>query len=370
MDVKIRQATLEDKERIGHFLRIAYQDRAPYKFPARWLWEYVDNPFWDDDRLPIWIAEADGEIVGQTCVMAVPLKLGERIYQAALGTDFVVHPERRGKGIGRLLQQSQVEYHDIFMVLTMSPISRKILASLGYTEIDPVVELNKTMRFDSDDALDVLKAKLGRLDALAKVCRRFGLGWAVAVVLNLSVRLREARRLRERERSLTIDEVEHFGDEIDQLWDQLAPYFPAIVQRNAEYLNWKFVDQPHMQYEKFVVRRADTVCGYVITRQGRPPEPKVGVIADVFAAPDDDSALRALLVHATKHLRHAGVKAIVAASSLSSYAAHFLRLGFKESGRSIPMFRCTGPAKRNLTNWEEGWFFSMGDHDWDQYPLL
>ena len=90
MDVKIRQATLEDKERIGYFLRVAYQDRAQYKFPARWLWEYVDNPFWDGERLPIWIAEVDGKIVAQNCSMAVPLKLGDRVYQAAWGADLIV----------------------------------------------------------------------------------------------------------------------------------------------------------------------------------------------------------------------------------------------------------------------------------------
>jgi len=196
------------------------------------------------------------------------------------------------------------------------------------------------------------------------------LGWAVALLLNLSIRLRDARRLYEKDRGLTIEKFERFGDEIDRLWDQLAPCFPAIVQRDAVYLNWKFVEQPHMQYEKFVVRQAGVVRGYVITRKGIPPEPNVGVIADVFAAPDDDRVLHALLVHATKHLRRAGVKTIIAASSLPSYVAHFLRLRFKETRRMIPIFRCKTATGRNLVNCPRGWFLSMGDHDWDQYPLL
>ena len=367
MDVQVRQATLEDQERIGQFLQVAYQDRAQFKFPARWLWEYVDNPFWDGDGLPIWLAEADGKIVGQTCEMMVPLKLGDNIYRAAWGVDFIVLPEYRRRGIGQLLQQAQIGYHDIFMVLTMSPISRQVLVSQGFAEIDTVAELGKTMRFDSDDALGVVDAKLGRGNALARMCRRLRLGGLVAPVLSSLARLRDARRLRARDRGLVIEQVERFGDEIDQLWDQLASRFSAIVPRDAAYLNWKFVEQPHVRYERFVVRQAGAVCGYVITRVGIPPEPNIGIIADVFAAPDDD-VLPALLVHATKHLRRAGVKAILSASSLPSYVAHFLRLGFKETRRMVPMFHCQETIDPGMTGAPQKWFLSMGDHDWDQYP--
>ena len=43
MDVKTRRATLEDQERIRDFLEAAYEDRAEYKYPKRWLWAFVDN---------------------------------------------------------------------------------------------------------------------------------------------------------------------------------------------------------------------------------------------------------------------------------------------------------------------------------------
>ena len=59
MNVKIRQATLEDRERIMRFLQIAYKDNAQYKFPERWNWEFAHNPFWDGADLPVWIAEAN-----------------------------------------------------------------------------------------------------------------------------------------------------------------------------------------------------------------------------------------------------------------------------------------------------------------------
>lgn len=363
MDIQIRRATLEDRERIGRFLKKAYGERAQYKFPARWRWEYVDNPFWNEDRLPIWLAEMRGEIVGQTGEMIVPLKLGDSVRRAAWGVDLIVLPEHRKKGIGRLLIEALADYHDTFLALTMSPISRGVMASLGFTALNGVTEFGKTVRFDSEGALEALEARLGEGSALVRVSRRLGLGGMIASALNSRARLRDMRGLRELEHRFEIEGIERFGDEITQLWNRLASHFPAIVRRDAVYLNWKFVDQPHMAYEKFVLRQAGGVRGYVITRRGVPPEPSVGVIADVLAAPGDDDVVQALLVHAVNHLKRAGVQSIVAASSWPSYVPHFLRLGFDEVGEAIPMFRCREVHPTD-------WFLSMGDHDWDQYPLL
>jgi hypothetical protein len=229
--------------------------------------------------------------------------------------------------------------------------------------------LSKTLYFDSDDALGVVGNKLGTEHALTKIGRRFQLGWLIALVLNCLVGLRDAWRLRVKRHDLTIEEAEHFGEETDQLWERAAAYFPAIVPRNAQYLNWKFVDQPHMQYKRFIVKRVDAVCGYVIIRKCRRPEPELGIIADVFALPDDDTGLQALLVYATQQLRREGVKTIIAASSLSSYVAHFLRMGFNATRQMTAVFRCKGETWLGMANHSKDWFLSMGDHDWDQYPL-
>lgn len=366
VEATIRQATMEDQERIGRFLHEAYQDRAQYKFPERWLWEYVTNPFWNAERLPIWLAEVDGQIVGQTCEMFVPLKLAEKTYAAAWGVDYIVLPQFRRQGIGRKLQEAQSDYHDIFMVLSMSPISRRVLVSLGFEQVTAVLELGKTIRFTSEQALKILNSKLGESNVLSRACRDLRLGRVMAGALNWAHRLRDSGRLQANLHEFTIERVERFDQEIDRLWTWLAPGFAAAVERKAEYLNWKFVEQPHIEYERFVLRETGVLRGYVIVRTGIPPEANVGIIADLLAAPDDVRVIDALLVYAIRHLERAGVKQITAASSVPNYVDRFLQLGFKEINQVIPMFRCK-TAQHAPT---DGWFLSMGDHDWDQYPLL
>lgn len=365
MDVRVRQATLEDQERIGQFLQIAYQDRAQCKFPARWLWLFVNNPFRGGRGLPIWLAELDGQIVGQTCEMIVPLKMADSVHPAAWGVDFIVLPEFRRHGIGRLLQRAQTDYHDIFMALSMSPISRHGLTSLGFTEANPAAELYKLIRILPEQARGMVDNKLGTGHILSRVCAIRCVAMGLAILLNFLTWLRDLVRRREGARTITIEPVERFGDELDQLWVRLAPRFPVIVERSAAYLNWKFTEQPDMNYDKFVARCGQTVCGYVVTRAGRPPEAKMGIIADLFAAPDDGAVIRRLLLHAVTHLRRKGVHYIIAASSVPEYVDHFLKYGFKKTREVIPMFRGK-TAGQHPTN---GWFLSMGDHDWDQYPM-
>ncbi len=366
LDVTVTQATIEDQERIGRFLRVAYGDRAQYKFPKRWFWEFVDNPYRSDKRLPIWLAEADGRIVGQTCEMVIPFKLGDRIYPAAWGVDYIVLPEYRRRGIGRLLQQAQAEYHDIFMALTMSPISRRVLVDMGFEEANPAIELHKTIRMSPEQARKIVGSRLGAGNVLSAACRARWSAMALTTAFNGFMRLRDLLRTRATIRTIAVQRIERFGDESDKLWARLARRFPVIVKRDAAYLNWKFTDQPHVDYDKFVARRKQTVCGYVITRTGTPPEARVGIIADLFAAPDDDVVIRHLLVHAVEHLRHKGVTGIIAASSVHEYIAHFLKHGFRRTRDVVPVFRSrTVDPMPNI-----GWFMGMGDHDWDQYPMI
>lgn len=189
---------------------------------------------------------------------------------------------------------------------------------------------------------------------------------AFAAVLSLFRRLRDLTQQRPGMHDVILERTERFDGEIDQLWTRLAPRFPVIVQRNAAYLNWKFIEQPNMDYDLFVARRGQTVCGYVITRTGVPPEARIGIIADLLADPDDDALIHYLVAHATEHLWRADVCHVIAAGSVPEYVRSFLEQGFRRTREVSPMFRIKTVTDVPAT----GWFLSMGDHDWDQFPLM
>jgi hypothetical protein len=290
----------------------------------------------------------------------------------------IVLPEHRERGAGRCLLDVQVNNYDVFLSLAMSPITLKVLRSMGFEEMGRVTQVGKRLRVEPQEALDMISARLGwpatgnapRPSPSSPKAGDPGIGPGrhlaapLAAIVNRSMALRDRRRQPDRDWSVTLTPVVRFGAEMDVLWEELAPSFPAAVQRHATYLNWKFADQPHMDYHRFVAQRNGRAVGFVIVRQGCPPEPNIGVLADLLADPSDEPLVHALLACAVEHLRCLGAKSILAASSLPSYLDAYRRFGFVETQEVVAIWR------RRTAIDSGDWFLSMGDHDWDQYPLL
>ncbi|MFT4538244.1 MAG: GNAT superfamily N-acetyltransferase [Planctomycetota bacterium] len=92
--------------------------------------------------------------------------------------------------------------------------------------------------------------------------------------------------------SYAIEAIERFDDEVDPIFEVIAPAFPLIVRRNAAYLNWRFIDAPSGLFRALGVRdetgmlRAWCVVQLPSTRQG------VGYLIDLLAS-DEASAAHA-----------------------------------------------------------------------------
>lgn len=155
----IRRATFNDREDIWAFIRSAYKDTFEYMIPERWNWQYVLNPCRDDKNnlLPIWIAEKENQIVGQICGIAVELKIGDRVLNAAWGVDLIVMPVCRGEGVGTRLIEAMVSDVKQYMAVEMSDITKRIYDRLEYIDIGPVSVHRKIIRISPSLASAYLK---------------------------------------------------------------------------------------------------------------------------------------------------------------------------------------------------------------------
>ena len=50
-----------------------------------------------------------------------------------------------------------------------------------------------------------------------------------------------------------VEVVRRFDRGVDRLWERLAPRFDLAVRRDAAYLNWKFIEPPHVRYSSAVL---------------------------------------------------------------------------------------------------------------------
>ncbi len=358
-NLRIRQATLADKPALFDFIRLAYPDRWQYKFPARWAWEFELNPFVRGEYLPIWIALDGDRIVGQSCALVEPLVMHGQEHRVGWGVDFHVLPESRGQGVGTRLQQANNAGNDIFMSLSMAQSAARIKANLGLQPLPPVPLFMKIVRHEPES---VLRTLVERTKLPGNVLRRTGVHRLGAHLLTARA-AHHAREWFTLPAGVEISPVERFGPETDALWARVSPKFAALIRRDAEYLNWKFVEQPHVEHQRVLARRAEQVCGYIIFRRAHPPERNAGLILDIFADPADVTSVQALLRFATQTLQAQGVTYILAASSVREFQRELLGLGFKQTKASTPMIRAEVAVPT------EGWLLGKGDHDWDQFPL-
>lgn len=372
--VEVRRATLADKEALFAFIRQAYEGRWQYKIPARWEWLYVDNPYLAGPELPIWVAITEtGEVVGQTCAMIEPLKIGTQQTLVGWSVDTFVLPTFRGKGLGYRLQEANDIANPLFMSMFMSAANRRIKEALGSISLDPVAAFDRPMRYTPEHVLAAIGDRLPMRSAsegpLLGIIRRLGLDRALGRALTMRSERIDRALASQIPGDLEFQAIARFGEEADILWERLKPEFKALIIRDQKYLNWKYVAQPHVEYDRFVAYKGGEPCGYVITRNGKPPEPSVGVLADLLASPQDTQILRALVTFAIMQFRRAGVRYLITGTSVKAYQGVLVELGFRKRHELVPMAHCRlAPPLCQAIGQSGAWFLGRGDHDWDQYP--
>jgi GNAT superfamily N-acetyltransferase len=344
-----------------------------HKGEERWTWQFVRNPFGSrsEGLLPVWAAFDGGRVVGQIAVQDALLQVEEQTLEAGWIVDVMVLPGFRGHGLGHRLHDEVVRGVPILVTLTMARATRRIAEKAGCITLGPVHQLTRWVRLDAESVRRYLLARTvyhPRINALARfLCRRLLFHRALPIVVNPLLRLRDVvRRSRARPGPTVIEEVRSFGVEADRLWERTRRDYPVIVPRDSRFLNWRFVDCPTLSYRRFVARRGNETVGYLVLRRCEPEELPQGVIVDLYAARGDTTTIRDLVRHSIAFFGQE-VAAIDCATSVPEYEAVLRRHGFFATRTALPTCVCTDAAlRRRLEELKDQWFFSKGDHDWDQ----
>lgn len=104
----------------------------------------------------------------------------------------------------------------------------------------------------------------------------------------------------------TLRRVSRFDDRSDRFWQEARKPFVLIVERKAEYLNWRYADPRAGTFQITIAEAGDDVVGYVVATASRDR----GYIADLLALPGRTDVVRSLLGHAVDELAGEGKAAI------------------------------------------------------------
>ena len=372
----VRRATQSDRPAIARFIQDAFGPSAPYKATPRWTWQFIDNPYGrrEADEVPVWIAVDGDSVVGQIAVQTALLEVEGRTLEAGWAVDIMILDSHRGGGIGHRLHEAVATDVDILMSLKMAPASRRMAERQGCVTLAEVNQLTRWVRLDAPSVRSYLFVRTanrpGAHLAARLACDILRFHRLFPLLANPYLRLRDVvKRSRRRPGAARIVEVDHFGPEIDDLWARTRGDYPVIFPRDAEFLNWRFVDCPEPSYRRFLATRDGRAVGYVVLRKADPVELPQGIIVDLYAARQDVETIDELVRHSLAFFDH-DVAAVDCGTSVAEFEAVLRTHGFFRTRAHHPTCVCRDSAIRDrLARLRNDWFLSKGDHDWDQIYL-
>jgi GNAT superfamily N-acetyltransferase len=371
--LEIRRATSLDLPAIEVFLGDAYGAAATYKNTDRWIWQFCDAPGKPpgDSAPSVWIACEGPRVVGQIAVQDARAWFADRRIDAGWIVDVMVLPAFRGQGLGHRIHAAVVKERAMVVTLTMAPATRRMAERAACVTLGPTSQYIRPHALSARTVSRYLSHKIGsgtRYRRLFEILRIVAPGpRLLAAVARLSVAV--PRLFRRRSFLLAqydISEFDRFDAAYDQFWQALRPRFPAIHDRSAESLNWRFCECPGLSYRKFILRRGGDIRGVIITRVCEGVELPAGIIVDILCDPEDAGTLDALIELAQSKLNPVS-EYLEAAASTPLYRAALQRAGFRAVRTMRPTVVCEDEGlKAEIEKSAQGWHFTKGDHDWDQ----
>ena len=165
-----------------------------------------------------------------------------------------------------------------------------------------------------------------------------------------------------------VERVSRFGDEFTALWERLAPKFVLAVRRDADYLNWKFCEAPHVRYNTVALKRGEEVQGYAVYRHLQEARGRVTLLVDFLADPADEAGIETLLGWVDREAREAD------SDKIRAFCLHgAFRRALKHAGYFHVKSTMEFTAKINAVEVPpsfyqdtSGWHVTLGDSDQDR----
>jgi hypothetical protein len=264
-----------DRKGVDTLYRRVFGRDAAESSQLRWEWQYRRNPNNVGGTPLIWVAREGPTIVGQYAAMPVRLSVLGKQVAAAWGMDVMVAPERQRQGLGEVLFRTWDRHVGASLGLGLSEASHRLFQKLNWADVGPVPCLVKPLSRRA-----VFRSHWPR--PLNRIVSAISLP-----IIRIIARTRPVED--------HVEVIRRFDEGFNDLWERVGPKFDFIVRRDARYLNWKYIEPPHVRYVVVALMRGDEPHGYAVYRHLREARGRVTLLVDFLVHPDDERGLEALL---------------------------------------------------------------------------
>ncbi|MGE3274573.1 MAG: hypothetical protein AB7O67_05640 [Vicinamibacterales bacterium] len=332
-----------DRRGVEQLYRRTLGNEAAESARLRWDWARR-NPANHGEEAPVLVVREGPTVIAADAMMPVTVSIRGLDTGGAWTEDPLVAPERQRRGLGEALLRAWERQAGVSLGGSLSEGTRYLLG--------------ERLHWPSPITVPCLVKPLSRR-ALRRPSWPLPVNRLVSALTLPFVRVvARARPLREQ-----VEVVRRFDSDVDALWERVAPRLDLAVRRDQAYLNWKFIEPPHVRYSVAVLRRDGETNGYAVYRHLREPRGRATHIVDFLCHPDDERGLKTLLRWVDREARaedsdkircyvqHAAFRRVLRRSGYFAVRSD-LDLGVKVSAVKVPS---------NFYDDTEGWHFTLGD---------
>jgi GNAT superfamily N-acetyltransferase len=255
-------------------------------------WLFERNPHRESGEPVLWVCKRDGIVVGQQASIPVSLKIGDEYYRAAWGTDLMVHPQWRLKGVGPALVGAQTQTRDIVLGMGLSDAAYKNHMRAGWTDMDRLPIFVRPL-----DPAPCLQA-FGAHRLLGALMPRMLFDGSARVI---SHSMRAAT-------GLCLERVPAFDEQVETLWTQASRSYRILVKRDFASVRWRFDEIPQSaSYQRYYLSRRGKLVGYAVVRAKPFRGHTAAWVIDHLCEPGRIGGLFALLIAEMSRQRYAAM---------------------------------------------------------------
>jgi len=338
----------EDERAITAMYRRVFGQDAADANRLRWDWQYTRNPNCPREGPQIWVAREGPTVIGQYAAMPVRLSVQGREIGASWGMDVMVAPERQRQGLGEVLFRTWDQHVGASLGLGLSDSSYRLFQKLRWPNVGPVPCLVRPLT----------RRALRRPNWPMPINR-----FVSAVTLPFVSLIARARPFR-----ADVEPVRRFDGEFDTLWGRLASRFTFIVRRDAAYLNWKYLEAPHVRYSVVALKRSGDLHGFAVYRHVREPRGRVTLLVDFLVDPEDAPGMDTLLGWVDREARFANSDKIRAFASHEAFRRIMKRSGYFQVKSTMEFTAKINAIDVPAAFYQDtsAWHVTLGDSDQDR----
>jgi GNAT superfamily N-acetyltransferase len=297
LDYVVRPYRPGDEVQIVPLLQLVFYGWQDLDF---WRWKYQDNP---QKKAIMIVTEIDGRIIGFTSSIFKMVKVGDKIYFSAYGTDLAVHPDFRRKGVRTnmavLKREMRSKYEEHFNYsFTENPLIINHPSKHGNRNYSPYF-LRRFFRIQDLNLHNRMKPAKNTSEQI----RRIGFN-AIRQLSDLKNSLTSSPPPNS---DIQTTEIDEFDDRTETFWNQVKDHYDFIVERSREHLNWNYCDPRGGNFKVFLAEEDEHMLGYVVLKMGNGGEYPRGEVMDLLTIPGRMDAAMTLLTEAIKDFNNNGI---------------------------------------------------------------